>query len=208
VPLQALPSAHAEPFGSDGFWQPVTGLQLFAVHGLPSLQLSGAPAVQVPDWHVSSPLQTVLSAHDVPFGNGLVVQPKTGSQPSVVHGLPSLQVSGVPGVQVPAWQVSLPLHRLPSVHDVPLGTAGCWHPLTGWQLSAVHALPSLQTSGAPLAQEPLWHVSSPLQTLPSLHDEPLDNAVCWQPPTGSQLSVVHGFESLQARGEPVVHEPL
>jgi hypothetical protein len=49
VPLQALPSAHAEPLGSGGFWQPVTGLQLFAVHGLPSLQVSGVPAVQVPD---------------------------------------------------------------------------------------------------------------------------------------------------------------
>jgi hypothetical protein len=154
------------------------------------------------------PLQTVLSAHDVPFGSGLAVQPKTGSQPSVVHGLPSLQVSGVPAVQVPAWQVSLPLHRLPSVHDVPLGREGCWHPVTGLQLSVVHALPSLQTRGVPPAQKPLWQVSSPLQTLPSVHDEPSASAVCWQPATGSQLSVVHEFESPQARGAPAVHEPL
>ena len=60
------------------------------------------PAAQVPLWQVSVPLQTLASAHDVPFVTGVVVQPKAGLQLSVVQTLPSLQTSGVPAVQVPA----------------------------------------------------------------------------------------------------------
>ena len=71
------------------------------VHASLSLQLSAVPAAQFPLWHVSPPLQTFASAHAVPFVTGVVVQPKAGVQPSVVHTLPSLQTSGVPPVQVP-----------------------------------------------------------------------------------------------------------
>src|SRR5579862_4274509 len=39
---------------------------------MPSLQMllghGGEPGVQVPDWHVSAPLQNIPSLHDVPFG--------------------------------------------------------------------------------------------------------------------------------------------
>ena len=67
APLQALPSLHDVPFATAVLLQPVVGLQVSVVHGLPSLQLSGDPAVQAPAWHVSAPLHTVASAHDVPF---------------------------------------------------------------------------------------------------------------------------------------------
>jgi len=43
----------------------------------------------------------------------------------VVQGLLSLQLSAVPAVQAPAWQVSTPLHTFPSLHDVPFATAVC-----------------------------------------------------------------------------------
>jgi hypothetical protein len=46
-------------------------------------------------------LQASESAHDVPFRTAVVVQPVDALQPSVVQGLPSLQVSAVPAVQVP-----------------------------------------------------------------------------------------------------------
>jgi hypothetical protein len=46
-------------------------------------------------------LQTVLSAHEVPFSTGVLAQPPTGSQLSAVQTLPSLQLRGVPGVQAP-----------------------------------------------------------------------------------------------------------
>jgi hypothetical protein len=82
-------------------WQPLTALHVSVVHASLSLQLSAVPAAQFPLWHVSAPLQTFASAHAVPFVTGVVVQPKAGVQPSVVHTLPSLQTSGVPPVQVP-----------------------------------------------------------------------------------------------------------
>jgi hypothetical protein len=207
VPLQALASAHDEPFGSGVFPHPEIEPHASAVQGLPSLQSSGVPGLQTPLWQVSVPLQTVLSSHDVPLGNGLVEQPKTGSQLSVVQGLPSLQVSGGPAVQVAAWQVSVPLQRLPSLHEEPLGSAGFWHPETGSQLSVVQELPSLQVSGVPVVQVPVWQVSSPSQTFPSLHEEPLGSAGFWHPETGSQLSVVQGLPSLQASAEPAVQVP-
>ena len=72
------------------------------VHGLPSLQTRGVPAVHALLWQVSVPLQTLESVHGVPFRTGVVTHPKIGSQLSVVHTLPSLQSSGVPGVHTPA----------------------------------------------------------------------------------------------------------
>ena len=92
------------------------------VHGLPSLQTRGVPAMQVPLWQVSAPLHTVPSAHGEPSDRGAVRHPATASQVSVVHGLPSLQASGVPAVHTPLWQVSAPLHRVPSAHDEPSGS--------------------------------------------------------------------------------------
>jgi hypothetical protein len=68
---------------------------------LPSLQLSAVPAVHVPPWQVSPPLQTLPSLHEVPFSTGVLAQPVTGSQLSVVQTLPSLQLSGVPAPQAP-----------------------------------------------------------------------------------------------------------
>ena len=96
--------------------QPVIGSQ--ASIPLP-LQVGGVPGVQTPDWQVSSPLQTLLSTHGVPFATGVRWQPAFGSQVSVVHGLLSAQLTGVPGWQTPAWQTSTPLQRLPSLHDAP-----------------------------------------------------------------------------------------
>ena len=86
------------------------------MHTFPSLQLGGTPAAHVPAWHVSAPLHTVASAHDVPFATAMFWQPSTGSQESVVQTLPSLQLSALPAVQVATWQVSAPLHTVPSAH--------------------------------------------------------------------------------------------
>jgi hypothetical protein len=239
-PLHTLPSAHDEPFAAGGFWQPATGSQLSVVHTLESLQLSAVPAAHTPLWHVSAPLHTLASAHDVPFSTGAVVQPKTGSQLSVVHTLPSLQTGGVPMVHVPLLHFSSPLQRLPSAHEAPLGNKGLlhtpsvqtslvhgllslqsvpitqdwqpgigvfWQPLSGWQLSVVQLLPSLQLSPGPAVHTPLWQVSAPLQTLPSLQEVPFSTGAVVQPKAGSQLSVVHTLESLQLSGVPDVQVP-
>jgi hypothetical protein len=118
------------------------------------LQLSAVPELQVPAWHVSLPLQTLPSAQGVPFSTGVVEQPKVGLQLSEVQTLPSLQLSAVPAVHVPPWQVSPPLQTLPSLHEVPFSTAVLAQPVTGLQLSEVQMLPSLQLSGVPAPQAP------------------------------------------------------
>jgi hypothetical protein len=103
----------------------VTGLQVSAVHGFPSSQLSAVPPAQTPPWHVSAPLQTFVSAHDVPSNAGVCWQPVCASHVSVVHALPSSQSSGAPGVHAPPWHVSAPSHTELSAHDVPFTTGLC-----------------------------------------------------------------------------------
>jgi hypothetical protein len=134
--------------------QPVTALHESVVHGFESLQLSAVPAVQVPVWHVSAPLQALPSEQEVPFDTFACAQPLTALHVSVVHRLLSLQLSAVPGVQAPPWQVSEPLHTFPSGQGVPLVTGAVAQPVAGLQLSVVHPFPSLQTSGVPAVQVP------------------------------------------------------
>jgi hypothetical protein len=109
----------------------------------------------------------------------------------------SLQTSGVPAAQTPAWQVSAPLQRFVSAQDVPLATGVVVQPVAGLQPSVVHTLPSLQTMGVPAVHTPAWQVSAPLQAFPSLHDVPLATTALPHTPA-VQLSVVHGLLSLQS----------
>jgi hypothetical protein len=101
---------------------------------------------------------------------------------SVVHGLLSLQVSAVPARHVPDWQVSAPLHALPSLHAVPFATGVYWH-TPALQRSAVHGFPSLQ-----------W-----VSVLQALHPA---ITVCVHPVTELQASSVHGVPSSQLGGTP------
>ena len=100
-------------------------------------------------------MQRLPSLHAVPLATGVFWQPVAGVQLSVVQALPSLQLRAEPAVQVPPWQVSLPLHRLASLHAVPLVTEANWHPVDVLQLSVVQGLPSLQLRAEPAVQLPL-----------------------------------------------------
>jgi hypothetical protein len=99
------------------------------------------------------------------------------------------------------------LQTSPSEHDVPFGTGVLTQPEIALQLSAVHGLPSSQSSGAPAEQTPPWHVSAPLQTLTSGHGVPFATAACWQPLTALHVSFVQGFASSQETGVPGVQMP-
>jgi hypothetical protein len=129
--VQGLPSSqvaavvHGTQPGIAVCTQPVTASQVSVVHALPSSQLSGVPEAQVPDWQLSAPLHTFVSAHEVPFATAVCWHPATESQESVVQGLLSLQLSGLPGAQVPDWQVSVPLQTVASGQGVPLVTGVC-----------------------------------------------------------------------------------
>jgi len=113
--VQGLESAHWESAVQQPDiicdWQvPVIRLQASSVHGLPSLQSAlavqtrqlgmGVP-VQMPDAHMSPEVQALPSLQGVPL-SALCVHPVAALQPSVVHGLPSLQFSAVPGWHTPA----------------------------------------------------------------------------------------------------------
>src|SRR5262245_32805153 len=124
--------------------QPDTVLHVSVVHALLSSQLSVVPALHVPAWQVSAPLQALPSLHEVPFGAARFRQPSTASHESTVHGLVSAQLSDVPAAHTPAWQVSTPLHALPSVQELPSDRATLRHPASGSHESAVHGLLSLQ----------------------------------------------------------------
>ena len=106
---QALPSSHGLVLLAN--LQPPAGSQLSSVHGLPSSQLIALPAVQLPSLHTSEVV------HRLPSSQGAVLltwlQPPTGLQASVVHGLPSSHVMTTPGLQTP------PLHASPAVQALP-----------------------------------------------------------------------------------------
>jgi len=153
--LQTSPSLHGVPFKTAEFEHPTTGSHESVVQTFESLQLRDVPEAQTPVWQVSEPLQTLPSGHGVPLTTGLLLQPKTGSQESVVQTLESLQLRAVPVEQTPAWQVSFPLQTLPSPHDVPFKTGVFEHPATGSQESVVQTLASLQSSAVPDVQLPV-----------------------------------------------------
>jgi len=81
-------------------------------------------------------------------------------------------------VQTPFWQLSLVVHRRPSLHDVPLDWLGFEHaPFAGLQVPATwHWSEAAQVTGLLPVQTPAWQVSVCVQALPSLHAVPLPAA--------------------------------
>jgi len=134
--------------GLTGVWTqvwPATS-QVSVVHGSPSSQLRGVPSRQMPPRQASFNVQKEPSSHGVVSGlagcvqarpaqtssvhglpssvhepaRGVKTQPLVGLQVSMVHSLPSLQMSGLPGWQVAAAsQTSPTVHGLLSLHGVP-----------------------------------------------------------------------------------------
>jgi hypothetical protein len=99
------------------------------------------------------------------------------------------------------------LQALPSLHGVPSGLAGFEQtPVAGSQTPASwHWSEAVHTTGAPLVQAPLLHVSPMVQALPSSQDAVL--LTCSQPATGSQESVVQTLPSSQFGGGVPMQEP-
>jgi hypothetical protein len=106
---------------------------------------------------------------------------------SVVHVTPSSQFGAEAAVQPPLWQVSRPLHALPSEHAVPLPTTTLTHaPVL--HTSAVHALLSSHWAFVVHARQPGMGVWA--QPLVALHE-----------------SMVHASLSLQSSGSPGAQLP-
>jgi hypothetical protein len=179
--------------------QPLAGLQLSSVHEFPSLQLTGAPGLQLPPPHTSLAVQALPSLQGWVFG--VERHPSNASQASVVQALLSLQFTSWPGLQLP------PTHTSPLVQAL-LSEQGAvlfenTHPVLGLQALSVHGLLSLQVIGAPGWQTPAAHTSPEVHALPSLQGFVLLMLV--QPVAGSQLSSVQGLPSSQVGPTPLLH---
>ena len=197
--VQMLLSLHASALFT--LAQPVVGLQESVVHRLPSSQLFAAPGTQVPAAHASPTVQALPSEH--PVVDGVNTQPPAAVQVSVVQGLPSLQVSVVPGTQMPPEQASPDVHELPSEHGRVLFDVT--QPLDGSQASVVHGLVSSQMLGAPGTHSPPTQASPTVHRLPSVQVPFV--FVLTQPPVGLQVSLVHGLPSLHGRVAPATQTP-
>ncbi len=107
-----------------------------------------------------------------------------------------------------ASQLSAPLQNSPSAHDVPAATGVWTQPLTGSQLSSVHALPSSHDSGV-LVQLPTGSQTSSVQTSPSSQTS---GVPAWQLPRPSQVSwplqvSPSSHEAPAPSGVPACHVP-
>jgi hypothetical protein len=215
VPAEQVPPAHlsfwvhglssVQVAPSAFVWtQPVAGSQLSVVHGLLSSQPSAVPPPHTPFVHFWAckhlfPLSHVVLSETFVF----VHVPVPTLQPSVVHGLLSLQFGPVVGVQTPAAQWSPVEQSFPSEH-VFVSTLVWTQPVDGLHESFVHACWSSQLSAVPATQAPLTHLSPTVHAEPSLQASVL-SFVNTQPLVGLQLSAVHGLPSLQESGVPGVH---
>ena len=178
VPFWQVPPVQAVPFATFCWPQPVVGLQAAAVHSL----LSGGHAplfgvlTHAPVAGVQlSVVQATLSSHDlvecrhVPLSQTSVVQPFESSHSAF---------DWHPVWHAPPWQVPAPL-----MHAVPSATGVLPHPVDVSQVSVVHSLLSLQTTGrcmqAPAEQVSVVHALSSLQSASIVH---------WPPGTHTPLS--------------------
>jgi hypothetical protein len=132
-------------------------------------------------------LQVLPSLQEVPLGTAACWHPEAGTHVSVLQGLLSAQSRVVPGVQEPAWQVSVPLHRFVSLHEVPFATAVFVHAPAA-HASVVHALLSSQSPG-------------------TLHDTHPPSGVWTHPEIALQESVVQALVSSQSSPTPALQLP-
>ena len=136
--------------------------------------------------------------------------PVPGAHVFAVQGLLSLSwahTTGLPAMQLPLWQV-WPSQTLPSGQATPFDSGEKLQaPVSGLQRSEVQTLPSLQLEAVPGWQTPAKHRSVPLHRSLSRQAEPSAAFSLTQPRSGSQLSLVQGFESSQPIAGPVRQIP-
>jgi hypothetical protein len=148
--LHGLVPVHTVPSATGALEQvPLLGSHVPAVwQSSVATHVTGFDPVQVPVWHVSVCVHAFPSVHDVPSDAGGFEQaPVLGVHvPATWHWSLAVQVTGLPPVQAPLWQVSVCVHALPSLQVVPFAATGfeqtpvvVLHVPTAWHWSlAVH----------------------------------------------------------------------
>jgi hypothetical protein len=179
VCVQALPSLQVLPLAFAGLVHcPDAESQVpTSWHWSDAVQVTGLLPAQLPDWQVSICVQALPSLHVVPLAlAGLEHCPVTELQtPTSWHWSDAAQVTGLAPAQIPAWQVSVCVHALPSEQAAPLGFAGFEHcPDSGSHAPASwHWSDATHVIGLVPVQVPDWQLSVWVQALPSLHAVPL-----------------------------------
>lgn len=195
--VQVLPSEH-EPLLSAVNTHPVACAHESLVQRLPSSHVGAGPPTHTPPEHASAVVHALLSVQLTPSLPALWLHPVTASHVSTVQGLPSSQLTPTPTQNLPE-HASPDVHALPSSHDPVMAV---WVQALLLQASAVHALPSLQSSVPVLVQALLTQTSPVVHALLSLHAALLavkTQLACWL----EQLSSVHGLLSLHRCAVPV-----
>jgi hypothetical protein len=111
---------------------------------------------------VSLAVQALPSLHAVPSAfAGFVQAPVDGVHvPAPWHWSVAAQVTGFAPLQTPAWQVSVWVQELPSLHAVPFAAVGFVQaPVLGLHVPATwHWSCAVQVTGFEPVQAPFWQV--------------------------------------------------
>jgi hypothetical protein len=127
VCVQASLSLHVVPSGAAGFEHvPDEGSHVPATwQGSDAAHVTGFDPVHVPLKQASVCVQASLSLQDMPSGAaGFEQIPVAGLHvPATWHESEATQVTVLPAVQMPSWQVSFESQAFPSAQEMPLGKA-------------------------------------------------------------------------------------
>ena len=152
--VQALWSSQVVPSGSVAVthWSSKSS-QLPVWHSLPP-QVRPVWRTQWPDWHHAVFVQNLPSSQSDSSGRTLEEQvPVDGLQvPALWHWSKAVQTTGLLPVQMPAWQVSVCVQTLPSLHVVPSTTGGpaSHSPVLGLQVLPVWHEREVHFAGVPV----------------------------------------------------------
>jgi hypothetical protein len=162
--VQALPSEQAVPSGLLTLWQtgwPLIGVQTLSSQGsLDGGQLNTVPPPQTPAVQVVPFVQGLPSSHGAPsafvvYAHCPVAALQT-PEPATWHGPGDSQITSVPEVQTPSWQVSVSVQALPSEQGAPFGLGVVEHrPVRGSHVPGTwHGSSAEQTTGLEPTQIP------------------------------------------------------
>ena len=104
------------------------------------MQITGLDPVQLPDWQVSVWVQASPSLQGVPLdlGGSEQIPVEELQVPALWHWSEAVQTTGLDPVHTPNWQVSVWVHRSPSLQGVPSVLGGSEQiPVDGLQVPAL-----------------------------------------------------------------------
>lgn len=205
VVVQTSPSEHMVPSGCGAKpHRPVDGVQTpGSSQGPASGQSTGGPGWHKPFRQTSVVVQGLASSQPAVLLTWR--QPLVELQLSLVHGLLSSQVRGVPGMQTPSAHASPIVQASPSEHAATSAGSNT-QPWAGSQLSVVHGSPSSHVTTPTPTHRPAAQLSVVVQRLPSLQGGPLAGTST-QPLAGTHPASWHGPSPLHRRATPL-HTPL